>query len=369
VGGDSSTNFGNVLVGKGTVHQHGLTVEQMNELKKHVDGQVVGEVERFVNRQLEVLRADFVKYTGQANEQALIVGQRLLTEFIEQLAAKAPENIDSIKTVSMQQAILNAQTSAAVSGDEELTQTLVDILIDKSGSEPRSFKGVVLTEALQVAGKLTADQVNLLTALVVITRSIAHGLSTVDSVLDNIDSSCRFLYGNIPTSDSAVQYMEYTGVGGIERLVGGTMAEVLVQVYDGIFTQGFTVDQLPDELKPLSANLPEVDERIRIYPDRLRFPLASSQSLDFLANRGELNEPYSTHVDAMKPLIGGTRLPVEKFTAVVESVKPNLAQFLRDLDQLGARTFMLTPVGIAIGQANWRRLQPEAAPNVDVYFR
>jgi hypothetical protein len=26
------------------VHHHGLTIEQMDELKKHLDGQVVGEI-------------------------------------------------------------------------------------------------------------------------------------------------------------------------------------------------------------------------------------------------------------------------------------------------------------------------------------
>lgn len=349
-------------------HHHGLTIEQIDELKKYVDGQVVGEVERFVDQQLEVLRADFVKFTGEANEQAMGRAGHLLTMFVEQLAIRAPENIGSMKSVAMQQSILHAQTSAAVADDEDLTQTLVDILVDKSSTGPRSFKGVVLNEALNVAGKLTSDQVNLLTALVMIRHTITHNLCTVDGVLAQLDVRCGPLYGKIPTTNSALQYMAYTGVGDIERLGHRSIADTIVRTYDGVFTQGFTVDQLPDGLKPVSANLPQVDERIRLYPDRLRFPVASAETLDWLRNRGELNEPFLTHIDGMKPLIEGNLLPADKFIQVLDAEKPNLSQFVRDLEQIGAPSFMLSSVGIALGQANWRRLLPDDAPDVDIYL-
>jgi hypothetical protein len=370
-GGDSSPVTGNVLAtGGSTVHQHGLTVDQIDRLQQHVDGQVAGEVERFVSRQLESIRADFVRFTGDANAQAMATAHQLLTTFVEQLAARAPENIDSIRTPSMQQAILNATTSAAVADDEQLTETLVGILVDKSGEGPRSFKGVVLTEALEVAGKLTSDQVNLLTALVMLTRTLSHGLDTVDQVLAELDLRCQPLYGKLPTSNNALQYAVYTGVGN-EGIAPQAMANHIVKTYDAVFTQGFTVEQLPEGLKPVSANLPHVDARIRVDngdQPRLRFPTASSQSLDRLKDMNELNEPYLTHIAAMKDLIDGNPLPPEKFTSLAETEKPGLARFLADLDQIGAANFRLTSVGVGIGQANWRRLDPTAAPDVDIYF-
>jgi hypothetical protein len=269
----------------------------------------------------------------------------------------------------MQQSIIYAQTSAAVADDEDLTRTLVDILVVKSGADPRSFKGVVLNEALHVAGKLTADQVNLLTALVMLSRTIIHSADTVDSVLITLDSRCRPLYRKIPTSNNALQYMSYTGVGDIERLSAGTMATNIINTYDSVFTNGFSEDELPEGLKTVSANLPRVDERVVVDAARLRFPVASAQSLDRLADGGVLNQPYLTHVEAMKSIIVNRHSPVDKFMEVVESDKPDLAKFLRDLDKIGASTFMLSSVGVALGQANWRRLQPETAPDVDIYLR
>lgn len=353
------------------VHHHGLTVEQVGELKKYIDGEVVGEVERFVNQQLAILRSDFEKYTGQAHAQALALGHQLLTGFVEQLAAKAPQNIESIKTPAMQQAILNAQTSAAVAGDEELTQTLVDILIDKSGAEPRSFKGVVLTEALQVAGKLTADQVNLLTALVMLSETISHGWNTIELVLDGINARCQPLYGKIPTSASALQYMAYTGVGAIERshavIMGPTsIYDTINGTYDSVFTNGFPVEDLPDELQSLSTSLIQVDERVGDI-NRVRFPFASSQVLNNVP--AFLSEPFLAHKDTLTKLITANRSPVTKLREIVSADKPELAQFLSDLDAIGASSFMLSSVGTAVGQANWRRILPEDAPDVDIYLR
>ncbi len=367
-GGEGSTNN---QAGRDIIY-NGISPEQFGELNKYIDGQVAGEVERVVDRQLESIRADFVKFTGESNAQAMAAAGHMLKALLEQLAIRAPQNIGAFKTVDMQQAVLNAATSAAVVADDELTDTLVDILVDKSGAEPRSFKGVVLTEALEVAGKLTAEQVNLLTALVMITRTVSHGMSSVDSLLEGLDSRCRPLYGKIPTTNSAIQYMAYTGVGDIERSQGMLMGQVsiantIVRSYDAVLTIGFLAEDLSEELSEMGATLPHVDARVG-DADRLRVPVASSQTLDRMARDNKLQEPFLTHIEALKKLMVDNVMSVEKFMELLDSMKPELAQFLRDLDAIGAQTFMLSSVGIAIGQANWRRLEPDGAPKVDIYL-
>lgn len=376
VSGEHSTLSGNVQhtgTGNVTVNQ-GLTTGQLDELKRHLDDTAAAEVERYVDLRMEAFRNEVVNYTGQAYTQAMALGQHLLAEFVERLAEKAPQNIDSLKSVAMQQAILNAQTSAAVADDEELTQTLVDILIDKSGAEPRGFKGVVLSEALQVAGKLTADQVNFLTAMVILTRTIVHNLDTAEGVFQILDDRCRPLYGKIPSTYAALRYMSYTGVGNIEgaSLLMGVpkIASNVIKTYDSVFTNGFSIDELPEELKPIvgQRGIVPVDPRYEAGDDRYRFRATSAQTLDMLKRDGGLNEPFRTHLDEMKKLINNRRLPVEKFMTVVEADKPELAQFIHDLDKVGAATFTLSTVGVAVGQANWRRLQPQTAPAVDIYL-
>lgn len=364
-GGDSSTN----LQAGRDIEYHGLTVSQLDELKRHVDDQVAGEVELFVNRQLETIRADFVRFTGEAHAQAMASAQQLVTTFVEQLTARAPGNINSVRTPSMQQAILNATTSAAVADDDELTETLVGILVDKSGEGPRSFKGVVLNEALEVAGKLTSDQVSLLTALVMLTRTVTHGPDTVDSLLTLLDQRCRPLYDKLPKNKAAVQYAAYTGVG-TEGIVSQPLVNHIANAYDAVFTKGFTGDQLPDGLQHLATSLPPADPGLVEDADgqaRFRLPISSSQSLDRLKKLGELNEPYLTHIDQFKQLIKNSKLPQDRVMSLIEAEQPELANFLREIDDLDASTFRLTSVGIAIGQANWRRIDPEA-PDVDIYL-
>ncbi|MCG7579385.1 LPO_1073/Vpar_1526 family protein [Mycolicibacterium sp. OfavD-34-C] len=364
-GGDGSTNFQS---GRDIAY-HGLTVSQLDELKRHVNDQVAGEVELFVNRQLETIRSDFVRFTGEAHAQAMATAQQLVTTFVEQLTNRAPENIASMKTPSMQQAILNATTSAAVADDDELTETLVGILVDKSGEGPRSFKGVVLNEALEVAGKLTSDQISLLTALVILARTILHGADNIGFLLALLDKRCRPLYGKLPTNKSAVQYAAYTGVG-TEGVVSQPLANHIMNTYDAVFTRGFTADQLPGGMDHLAMKLPSVDPRCVIDPEgpaRLRLPISSTQSLDMMKANGQLNEPYLTHIDEFKSLISNNKLPQDKVMKIIEAERPDLSKFIREIDELNASTFRLTSVGVAIGQANWRRIDPEA-PDVDIYL-
>jgi hypothetical protein len=325
---------------------------------------------------MEVFKDDFARLQGQAYDQALRLAQELLTQFVEQLATNAPENLPSIQTVPMQQAILNAQKSAAVVGDDELTATLVDILVDKSGTEPRSFKGVVLTEALEVAGKLTADQVNLLTALVMIDQTISHSWFDDVRVFESLDALCQPLYGKIPTISSALNYMSYTGVGSIETMelimIGtNSLLNKISQKYNAVFTTGFELTDLSAELRSVCEEVKDAENILVPLPDkygagRYRFRLASASTVDrYIPDDGH---PLSPHKEEMKNLITKNQLPVPRFREILSAEKPDVLKFLEDLDSVSAGSFRLSTVGIAIGQANWRRLQPQSAPDVDMYL-
>ena len=364
-GNIQNTGDGNVTV------TSGLTVAQISELKKHLDDQVAGQVEVFVERRMDAYAQDVAKYTGEANAQAMAMGRHLITEFVERMAERAPQNISSLGTADMQNAILNAQTSAAVTNDEDLAGTLVDILVDKSAAEPRSFKGVVLSEALLVAGKLTPDQINLLTALLIVERTIVHSNNTVESVLARLDSRCQPLYGKLPATKATLQYMVYTGVGSVVQTFPDSLSvpKSIADTYDAVFTNGFAADDLPDGLKQLSGRLPTVDRRISGEADRLRFAFASSQTLNTYRDEGKLNEPYLSNIEAMQTLISQGKVGGEKVMEIAHEETPALADFLSSLDSIDASTFELSSVGIAIGQANWRRLLPNDVPDVDIWLR
>jgi hypothetical protein len=58
----------------------------------------------------------------------------------------------------MQYAVFTAQREFARSGDDQLGDILVDILVDRTKEPDRSLLQIVLNESLNVAPKLTADQ-------------------------------------------------------------------------------------------------------------------------------------------------------------------------------------------------------------------
>lgn len=375
VAGQDTTNEGNFFVsGKATVNNYnGLTVAQMEVLEKRLDTKQAREVEEYVDRRLEVFK-DAAKFSGEANVQAASIASHVITEFVEQLASKAPENLPSLRTADMQHAILNAQTSAAVSDNEELADTLVDILVDKSGAEPRSFKGVVLTEALHVAGKLTTDQVNLLTSLLILTQTINHEMRSEPAVLDWLAEQCEPIYDKIPINKSAMHYMQYTGVGTSLPLLDSNMADHIIDLYDGVFNSGFRLGALQEKTdsddaevlinKWIAAGIAEIENPENPNYDQYRIRVASSETL----KKFHSGHPLMEYLPAVKRLITENRISSTTFMHIARKKNPQFANFVSKLDDLGIADFRLSTVGVALGQANWRRLDPNGAPSFDIYI-
>lgn len=346
--GDNSIN----VQGKTVVVHQGMSLEQLDEVKSYIDNQMTKQ-----------FRENFISLTGQAQVDAEQRARDLLEEFIDRLASEAPENITTVNSVSMQNAIYNAQKTAAITGDTDLADTLVDILVDKSGTEPQSFKGVVLSEALEVAGKLTTDQINALTVIVMLSRTLKFGWRSPELAVDGFAYQCEPFYNLIPKNNSAFQYMAYTGVGA--TTFGNSYYAQLAKSYNGSFSKGFTKSQIPESLYPFLESdcfvLSHEDGDNSVYKPGV----ATSQSLEDQLN---MQHPIAEFATDYRTLIEGYQLEDSEVESFIRSRNSELAEFIDRLQGLGANAFVLSTVGIAIGQANWRRVQPSTAPDIDIYL-
>lgn len=359
-GGEGSTNN---QAGRDLVIHQGMSAHQMGELVEYIDHKVMA-----------VFTANFAKLTDDAGEIALDRAHQFLLKFIEELASKNPEHIGSIQTVAMQDAILKAQTTAAIVDDEDLNRTLVDVLVEKAGTEPGSFKGVVLAEALEVARKLTADQINLLTAIVMITQTVSYRWSDYRTVFDHLNEQCKPLYGKIPTSGSTIAYMTYTGVGRIENIaaafgVPATMAGKIIDTYAPVFTKGFPISSIPDELRSeekfpgLFVPVPEEFESLTAH-QRVNLATVDLLSEEYIP----ADSAILYHKEQLQELMTKNPLDKSAFERLLTSRTPQLAEFLHQLDNISAAAFLPSTVGTALGHANWRRVHPASAPSVDIYL-
>jgi hypothetical protein len=111
---------------------------------------------------LDVFKANALELAGLAKELFEARATAFIERYLEELQRRRPGAVRSFAQPDMQYAVFSAQREAAKSGDQELSELLTDILVDRAAEDSRNLKRIVLDEALDVAPKLTAKETSLL---------------------------------------------------------------------------------------------------------------------------------------------------------------------------------------------------------------
>jgi hypothetical protein len=150
--GDNSANYQ-----AETINQYGLSYRDAKEIA------------------LEVFQHNFIVLSEQAKQTARERAEELVDDFLTKIAEKNPALLNSVKEPDMQLALYSAQKSYVRTGDKEIEELLVDILIERAEQDKRGLKQLILGESLEVVPKLTIRQLDYLT-LILLIRSAEHSI-------------------------------------------------------------------------------------------------------------------------------------------------------------------------------------------------
>ncbi|WP_440713984.1 LPO_1073/Vpar_1526 family protein [Gordonia sp. FQ] len=392
IGNSSSANVQNTGSGNVNIH-NGLDPAQLISLNDHLDEEVALQVQVYVDRRMEAFNSDLRRYTGEAHDTALELGRSLMSDFVSKLASDAPQNIQSLRRADMQGALLAAQKGAAIGDNGDLSEVLVTMLIEKSATEARSLKGIVLNEAIDAAAKLTIEQIDLLTAALILRRTIFSEILDVDTLF-------RVLAGHLPDirncPDSAtLPHLSYVGVATIDPTrdisphsgIHADIADILAERYDGILTNGFTREEFGNKTRnPFQSweatfELMKYQRSIEVISakddgtDVYRMRVASSDDLESRFYFGDDigmdpdDNPYWPMKQGFQDLLRSCRMSSKTVLRKIRATDPELQLKLGRLEQCNIAALNLTPVGVALAQANWHRLDPASALPLDHYFK
>ena len=115
----------------------------------------------------------------------------------------------------MQYAIFTAQREYARSGDKQLGDILVDILVDRSKEDGRSILQIVLNESLEVAPKLTSDQLATLSVAFTLKYSRFTRMTSLSVMKEYIEQHIAPFIADLTTKNSCYQHLEYAGCASI----------------------------------------------------------------------------------------------------------------------------------------------------------
>ena len=334
-GGDSSVNMqagGNILVG--------LSLTDARQVA------------------MDTFRANFVAFQNDAMRSVLERADELVTAFLHQVRKEGLTEIPEGRNPDFQYALFNAQKEYARTGDEDLGELLVQLLIDRTKVQQRDLEQIVLNESLEVAAKLTPDQLDALSLIFCCRYMQSRAVTNLAALHTYLDTSVLPFVNGASQRESAFQHMEYAGCG----TVAVTQVEgyrLFIHAYGGLFSEGFTEQELRSSVELTQGQVASLVRPCLHDESLLQVNALTDSVVDSECQRLGIDQ---NHAEKVKVLHDQKTMGPERVQEYLVRVRPMMAQFFELWDETPMRNFTLTSVGLAIAHANIKRTTGEDFP-------
>ncbi len=327
-GGENSTN----LQGKSIVINQGISYRDAKDIAN------------------DVFKSNFLKLSEKAGETAMQRAEELVDNFLDEVKGRNPKAIETMDDPGMQYALFTAQKEYARTGDKDLSDMLVDILVDRASQEERNLKQIVLDESLNVVPKLTSSQMDTLTIIFIIGYSKNSEISNRESFKRYLASYIEPFTSTLSKEDSLYQHLEFTGCGSISsRFI--KIQESFSLAYKGLFCKGFTIEQF-------ETSIPNHEKfKILIIPclndsKKYQLPALDEEGLEEISKR---LGPTTEEINKLKLLLNNYQLNDKELIDIINQQGDFMINLFDVWDNSSLKNMTLTSVGIAIAIANLRR--------------
>lgn len=296
----------------------------------------------------DVFQNNFLKLSQTALEKAEERANELVDEFIEKMKDEKPEAIGAMETPSMQHALYTAQKEYAKTGDKELSDVLVDLLIERIDKQERSLIQIVLDESIEVASKLTNPQFDILTLVFVLKYSMNHSLGNIQKFEEYINQYIVPFTENLTQENSCYQHLEYSKC--CLNIIGTNIEKIFKDNYKGLFQKGHTQEEIEKKFEDYTSYSSLFVPCLR-DGSLLQVKALNDNALIEALEKSGL--PASEH-NKLKGLFNSKMLSDNEIKSYIESIHPNMVELVTFWNETMS-SLNLTSVGIALGRANLKR--------------
>lgn len=191
---------------------------------------------------MDVFKANFMELKNIAAQVAFERAESLLDNYLKRAAQEGQPEIPEAENPDFQYVLFSAQKEHARIGDEDVGDLLVQLLVDRTKVRDRNLVQIALNESLDVAPKLTPDQLDALSLVFLLGRTINHTVNSLDRLAWYLDTYILPFALEASSKDSAYQHLEYAGCGAVS-INSFQIEEALRQTYMGLFCKGFTEEE------------------------------------------------------------------------------------------------------------------------------
>lgn len=312
---------------------------------------------------LDVAKVTFYELTGLAKETMSVRVEEITDNVISKLERDYPDGLKKAVDPDFQFALLTVQKQYGRTGDKDLGDLLVDLLVDRSKQDQRNILQIVLNESLEVAPKLTIGQLATL-SIIFLFRYTQNNVVVSDEMFGNyFDAHVQPYIHNLVKNQASFQHLEFTGCGS-NMIMDAPLGEILAAHYPGLFSKGFDMDIV--EEMGLSAVL-RTNFLLTCINDKDKFQVRALNDAT-MEDLFEKNDVLSEDREKLNNLHKLNRMNREEVRAKCISLRPYMGEVFTMWDDSQAKSFSLTSVGIAIAHANIKRFVGEEFSDLSIWI-
>ncbi|WP_238087811.1 LPO_1073/Vpar_1526 family protein [Photobacterium damselae] len=327
--GDNSTN----LQGQQVIVNQGISYSDAKEIAN------------------DVFKANFIELKQEAAIIAQKRAEEVTDKVISQLNERHPESINEFETPALQDALFTVQKQFAISGDQDLGDLLVDILVDRAAAPKRNMVQIVLDESLGIAPKLTIEQFDTLTLNFLLISTKRLDVGNYEELLAHFRRRIVPFVENLSEKHSDYTHAEYLGCGHVRAGNYGQLEGNLRKTYKAFFSKGFTEEELKEKIGE-GVNLQGLIIRCFHDDKKLQIGVRDEKVLDEIAQKNGLSDDIK---QKLKQLFESSTKPANEVKKMLIDAIPEMEKVFEVWAKSPFNQFELTSVGIAIAHANYRR--------------
>lgn len=165
---------------------------------------------------LDVYQQNFIKLSEYAAQVALGRAEEFIDDFLGKIQSKNPALLEQMSQPSIQNSLYCAQKQYAVTGDKELKGLLLDLVVQRCEQEDRSIHQIVLDEAIELAPKLTVEQMDALTLNFIVYKTVFYDVRSHETLLEHIRHQILPFTESLKLDTSCYEHLTYLGAATIE---------------------------------------------------------------------------------------------------------------------------------------------------------
>jgi hypothetical protein len=328
-GGEKSTN----LQGQVVTIYNGLTYADVKEIA------------------VDVFNSNFIILKKEAAEIAQKRAEEITENLLTRIKDKTPEALDEFQQPAMQDALFNAQKDYAKSGDKDLGDLLVDMLIDRANASKRTMLQIVLDESLKIASKLTVEHLDTLTLNFLTTRTRRLTIRSLAEFDDYMNRDIAPFIDGLVEDYEQLKYLEYLGLVSIRLGNWGDLENNWGKTYQAIFSKGFTKEKFETDVGKLD-DYSWLLIKCFHNPLNIQFNTMDLETLNTLLDENKICEETS---NKLRTLFEDTTMKGKEIQEYLKRINSKLEKLFKVWSETSFKNLEMTSVGVAIAHANYRR--------------